>query len=101
MFIREQYSRVSALGRQWAQVGVLLAMTAPALWGKPAEAAVIISNLNNSSDVANINNGTPGDPTQEWDASSFHTDNNTYSLSDIVAQISLDPNSTSTNFQLQ
>jgi hypothetical protein len=75
-------------------------MTA-ALTSKPVDAAVIISNLNNSSNATDINNGTPGDPNQNWDASSFHVDSNNYSLSDIVVQVALDPSSTSSNFQLQ
>src|SRR5262249_20268344 len=86
-------------GRGLAWAGLLLTMAGSAFLGRPVEAAVIVSNLNNSSNAADINNGTPGDPNQNWDASSFHVDSNNYTLSDIVVQISLDPNSTSTNFE--
>jgi len=88
-------------GRNLAWAGLLLATAALGASGNRVEAAVIISNLNNSTDNLDINNGTPGDPNQNWDASSFHTDSNTYTLTDIVAQVSLDPSSTSTNFELQ
>src|SRR5262245_3456117 len=64
--------------RSLAWAGLLLAMAVPALSGKPLEAAVIVSNLNNSTIGSDPNNGTPGDANQNWDASSFHVDSNRY-----------------------
>ncbi len=98
---RDQCSKAASSGRPWAWAALLLAVVAPALCVKPANAAVIISNLNNSSNAADPNNGTPGSPNQNWDASSFHVDSTNYTLTDVVAQIQLEPGSDSTNFQLQ